>query len=270
MVDLLLLKAVAPRRAEDVDRLGEDIVVDEAGVDGEQAHQQDDVATAEEDGGDLIVNFLGSEWFLLPNHPGGHQGHDDAVAEVAEHDSEQERERDDGVRRGIHLAVWSDAIGVHQLLEAQRELVGAIVGGRRLLGLNTVQHRADGRSRSLRSTAQRQLDRFCVGRWHPALGDQAFLRYVQVEPVERMVDGLDLAHLDEPSADVFGGGDQHSVTVVLSLGQYRVQVLDAGHDAHLHLSPLRGCFRAWVESGSETLASGDSGRRSIIDSPTAG
>ena len=53
MVDLLLLKAVAPRRAEDVDRLGEDIVVDEAGVDREQAHQQDDVATAEEDGGDL-------------------------------------------------------------------------------------------------------------------------------------------------------------------------------------------------------------------------
>ena len=33
----------------------------------------------------------------------------------------------------------------------------------------------------------------------------------------------------------------------------RIQVLDAGHDAHLHLSPLRGCFRAWVESGPETL-----------------
>ena len=121
---------------------------------------------------------------------------------------------------GIHLAVRGDAIGVHQLLETLRELVGAIVGGRRLFGLDTVQHRADGRSRSLRSTAQRQLDRFCVGRWHPALGDQAFLRYVQVEPVERVVYGLDLAHLDEPSADVFGGGDQHSVTVVLSLSQY--------------------------------------------------
>ena len=53
MVDLLLLETIAPRRAEDVDRLGEDVVVDEAGVDGEQTHHQDDVATAEEDGGDL-------------------------------------------------------------------------------------------------------------------------------------------------------------------------------------------------------------------------
>ena len=53
VVDLLVLEAVAPGRAEDVDRFGEDVVVDEAGVDGEQAHQQDDVAAAKEDGGDL-------------------------------------------------------------------------------------------------------------------------------------------------------------------------------------------------------------------------
>ena len=47
----------------------------------------------------LIVDLLGSERLLLPDHPGGHEGHDGAVAEVAEHHREQERKRDDGVRR---------------------------------------------------------------------------------------------------------------------------------------------------------------------------
>ena len=121
---------------------------------------------------------------------------------------------------GVHLAVRGHAVRVHQLLEALRELVGAVVGWRRLLGLDAVQHGADGRAGPLRAAPQRQLDRLGVGRRHPALGDQTLLRHVQVEPVERVVDGLDLAHLDEPGADVLGGGDQHAVTVVLGLGQH--------------------------------------------------
>ena len=35
-----------PARMEEVQRFREDIVVDEAGVDGEQAHEEDDVTTA--------------------------------------------------------------------------------------------------------------------------------------------------------------------------------------------------------------------------------
>ena len=34
----------APARAEDVEGLGEAVVVDDARIDGEQAHQEDDVA----------------------------------------------------------------------------------------------------------------------------------------------------------------------------------------------------------------------------------
>ena len=37
-----------PRRAEDVHRLGEDVVVEDAGMDGEGPHQEDDVATTKE------------------------------------------------------------------------------------------------------------------------------------------------------------------------------------------------------------------------------
>lgn len=38
----------APARAEYVERLGEAVVVNQPGVDGEQPHHQDDVASAEE------------------------------------------------------------------------------------------------------------------------------------------------------------------------------------------------------------------------------
>ena len=49
-------------RSKDVERLGEDVVVDEAGVDGEERHQEDDVSAAEEDVEDLVLtgNFLQS------------------------------------------------------------------------------------------------------------------------------------------------------------------------------------------------------------------
>ncbi len=35
--------------SEDVERFGEDVIVDEAGVDGEEGHGQDDVSAAEKD-----------------------------------------------------------------------------------------------------------------------------------------------------------------------------------------------------------------------------
>ena len=43
----------APARSEQVEGLGEAVVVDEAGVDGEHAHQQDDVAALKEGVPDL-------------------------------------------------------------------------------------------------------------------------------------------------------------------------------------------------------------------------
>ena len=45
-----------PRRAEDVERSGEDVVVDETRVHGEHAHHEDDVPAAEEDAEHLCNN----------------------------------------------------------------------------------------------------------------------------------------------------------------------------------------------------------------------
>ena len=49
------LQPVCEVRSEDVERLCEDVVVDEAGVDGEEGHQEDDVPAAEEDAEDLAL-----------------------------------------------------------------------------------------------------------------------------------------------------------------------------------------------------------------------
>ena len=48
------------------------------------------------------------------------------MANVAEHDSEQERERDDGKQAGVHLLVGRDTVGIHNGLEALSELVHAV------------------------------------------------------------------------------------------------------------------------------------------------
>lgn len=68
-----------------------------------------------------------------------------------------------------------------------------------------------------RSSPQRQLDGLHVQRRHPALSNETLLRHVQIEQVQRVVNGLDLAHLYEPVLDVLRSSNQHAVTVVLSL-----------------------------------------------------
>lgn len=56
-----------PLGAKYVDRLGEQIVVNGSGVDGEQTHEKYDVPATEEDVPDLVVRLLGQE-LLLPAH----------------------------------------------------------------------------------------------------------------------------------------------------------------------------------------------------------
>ena len=54
---LMVARRNVPSGVEQVQRLGEKVVVDEASIHGEDAHEQDDVATEEEDRRDL-VEFL--------------------------------------------------------------------------------------------------------------------------------------------------------------------------------------------------------------------
>ena len=67
---------------------------------------------------------------------------------------------------------------------------------------------------------------------------------VQVEHVEGVVDGLDLAHLDEPHLDILGCRHKYTVTMVLGLRQHLhhttntciTQPAPAAHNQHLHLT----------------------------------
>lgn len=121
------------------------------------------------------------------------------MACVPEHDGEEEGEGDDGEDGGIHLPVCRHTVGVNQLLEGVGELICPEEGRRRLGGLHLVEDRGNGAARALGAAPQGQLDGLQVEPWDPALGDQTLLAGVQVEEVERVVDGLDLADLHEPN-----------------------------------------------------------------------
>jgi hypothetical protein len=69
-----------------------------------------------------------------------------------------------------------------------------------------------------------------------------------------VVDGLYLAHLDEPDLDVLGGCDEDSVSVIVGLAEDRVEVLQTLHHSNGHL-PTIGCLiRTRIKSGSESFA----------------
>jgi len=55
---LIVVELGPPARSEYVKWLCEYVVVDETTVDGKQTHEEDDVATAEEQIPDLVVRFL--------------------------------------------------------------------------------------------------------------------------------------------------------------------------------------------------------------------
>lgn len=57
-------------------------------------------------GGNLVLGSSGGELPLEHHHPERHQEHDQSVARVAEHHREQERKRDDRVRRCIQSEVY--------------------------------------------------------------------------------------------------------------------------------------------------------------------
>ena len=130
-----------PGGSEDVDGLGEDVVVDQAGVDGEETHEEDDVPATEEDRPDLLIAPFVLQLFLLDDHPQGEESDDQSVACIAEHHGEEEGKGDDQVRHRIHLSVRSHAVRVDQILKASRQFIQLVRCGGRLRRRNLVQHR---------------------------------------------------------------------------------------------------------------------------------
>jgi hypothetical protein len=119
----------------------------------------------------------------------------------------------------INFAISGHAISINQILEPLGELVGAIVSGRSFPRVHHVQNGRHGASAAFGSATEGELDSFHVGDGHPTFGDQTFLGHVQIEEIQRVVDGFDFTHFDEPVADVFGSGYQHAVAMVLRLAE---------------------------------------------------
>lgn len=98
------------------------------------------------------------------------------MANVTEHDGEQERERDDGEQAGVDLLVRADAVRIDDVLEALGELVRAVERRRGIGRSELVQQRRDRRPGVLllpaRASAQ---DEECSAHVHRARTD-AFRR----------------------------------------------------------------------------------------------
>lgn len=108
-------------------------------------------------------------------------------------------------------------------------------------------------NKSHRSTTQSHLNGLDVQNRNPAFSNETLLSNVQVEQIQRMINRLDLADLNEPVLKVLGGCNQHAMTMILSLSQDSVQVFDSCHDTHCHFTTISRSFRAWIESSAETF-----------------
>ena len=243
-----------PRRPEDIDGLGEDVVVDQSSVDGEHSHEGNEVTSGEKYFPDFGVDLPGFQLLLLDAHPKSEGENDHAVAGVAEHDSKEEWESDDGEHRGVGLSVRGNSVSIDQLLEGRSKLVRSEEGWRRFLGRHLVEDGSNGRAGLFSSPSERKLNGFYVDDRDPALGDQTLLCDVQVEVVQSVVDGLDLANLDEPDLDVLGGCDKDSVSVIVGLAEDSVEVLQSLHHSDGHLASIGSLIRTRIKSCSESFA----------------
>jgi len=107
---------VSIARSKDIERYGEELIVDPSGVEGKAAHQKQQITHIV----DIWQHLLG---ILAPNYPQG-QGQDDStVADVSEHHSEQEGEDGNGEKGGIYLLIARHTVSVDDFLERSSERV---------------------------------------------------------------------------------------------------------------------------------------------------
>lgn len=144
------------------------------------------------------------------------------MTQIAEHDTEQERERDDGVQCWVSFLIRCNSVSVNQVLEAASELVGAIECRWSFNRFDDVQERWDRGANSVRSIGQGLLNLWKILYWHPALADHALLRDVHVEQIHRVVNRFHLLDHDRPTRKFLGDIVQNALTMILRLVQNHV------------------------------------------------
>lgn len=161
-----------PARVPDVQRLGEDIVIDQSSEHGEHAHEKDDIATAVQFGylrqnaefplktpvhlleerSKHFSNINLLDLLLVENHRRCGQSDEDTMAQITEHDSEQEGECHNGEQARIDFLIGSNAIAIDDGLEAFRELVDTVESWGLLCRVKLLEDRWDTCLRNLLSS----------------------------------------------------------------------------------------------------------------------
>lgn len=213
----------APPGGEDGGGAAEALVVNEAGVHGEQAHEQEQIAAPEEGLPDLILHGLHGRLVLSKHHGQGKEEHEQPVAHVAKHYREEEGEGDDGVGCRVDLLVAAHTVGIHNALEAGSEAVGADERRGHVLAGDAVSHSTH--SYLTRAGLQHLLQGGQVTHGTPDLRNEALVCGAHAALVEGQVHSLHLPDLQLPSRQQLLHPAQHLAQEALGLPQDLLQLL---------------------------------------------
>ncbi|KAI3492688.1 hypothetical protein L1887_42606 [Cichorium endivia] len=250
--DGAVLVGPVPAGVEEVHALASNVVVEEAGEHGEDTHEKHHVATVEEHGEDLVVDL--GELALKGAHGESSERHEEGVEDVAEHDGKEERKQDEVEETRVDLLVLCDAVAVADGLDGFGVLVGALEGGRRLVGAQFLKHGRGAGACVLGGATKGELDLAEIARGAPAFGNERLATVVEEEHVERGVDELLLAHDILPGAEHLGDLDELGATGGAGGVEHIVEVLDAAEHLAEALFATVGVAVDGVEGAPHALA----------------
>lgn len=217
-----------PSTVKESQGLGEHIVVDETGVEREDSHDQGDVTTIVDHGEQFESDLL--EGLLPVDHGQRGKEHDDSVSEVTKHDSEEEREGNNGRQGRVDLLVCCGTISIDDGLESLGELVCLQVRWRRLVRANLVDDGWNGETGSVGHILESGTDeRQVIGR-APAFSNESPARLIKREEVERLVCSLFLGDEDHPGRQRLSNLSQLSLQSVLSVPQHVLEIVQSDVD----------------------------------------
>mmetsp|Transcript_8129 Transcript_8129/g.20891 ORF Transcript_8129/g.20891 Transcript_8129/m.20891 type:complete len:531 (-) Transcript_8129:997-2589(-) len=174
-------------RAEQVDRHREALVVQAADEHGKQAIEQQDVPAAKAHVANVVETHL-RDAVLVRDHHAAEGREQEAVPDVAKHDTKEEGKEDHREDARVHLAVLGHSVRIDEHLKARRELAARQVSRRGETGCNGVE---DGRglaARLARGRRQHLLQLALVAHRDPSLRHEdsaADVEVAHVQGVER-------------------------------------------------------------------------------------
>lgn len=241
-----------PHGREQRELLGEDITVDQTSVHGEDSHHEHDVTTVKSHAEEFVL-LATLQRLLIVDHGGCSEGHDGTVSEITEHDSEQEREGDDGRKTRVDFGVLGSAVGVNDGLEAKGELVGLVVGGRGLGCLDLVDDGRDTEASVIVHILKRRLDETQRAGRAPGFSDQGLARRIVAEAIESLVDALLLLGHNHPGCQRAANLVELGVQGALGVAQDVGEILKAGVDFVNLVSAQLAVLIDVVDAGAQAL-----------------